>query len=114
VAWRRFFSICPSESRQVVPKLQIPDNVADQDKILLLLSIKSNLLFLNLDTKEKEQVFKMAIEDANTSKAVYQGGMTQLEALDGQIQAIALFQAQLIGGVKPVTQSSEDRPHLKP
>jgi len=58
LAWRCFFLNCLDESAQANLKLQIPASVNDQDSLVLLFSIKSNLLFLDLETRRRSAYSK--------------------------------------------------------
>ena len=81
--WHCVLSIC-SESPVISAKLDLPPEQIDQEKLLLLLSVKVHLQQGAFDTKDSERVFRIA-KDASVA---------ELKKLDQRLAHITITQTE--------------------
>jgi hypothetical protein len=110
IPWRCAISVCDAEADQ---KFDLPQSVQGQEQLMELVSIKTILRGLDMDKKDKERIFNLALADAklnDKSTRAEDFGSSSLSELDETLQRIAETQAKLKGSQK---SDDDKRPHLK-
>jgi len=60
IAWPCFWSVCTESPSASPATLELPANETDQEKLLRLLSIKVRLQSMDIETKDRELLFRLA------------------------------------------------------